>query len=106
VVLVLPAVVVMALQRPAVVPLVLTAAAVVVFALVTGLARDRVVVAHRWFLSFHGGWTAVLGMTAVEDIRTSRHFVSRISVHHSIGAGVIRGSERSNSREELGNRAD
>jgi hypothetical protein len=47
VVLVLPAVVVMALQRPAVVPLVLTAAAVVVFALVTGLARDRVVVAHR-----------------------------------------------------------
>jgi hypothetical protein len=47
VVLVLPAVVVIALQRPAVVLLVLTAAAVVVFALVAVLARDRMVVAHR-----------------------------------------------------------
>jgi len=47
VVLVLPAVVVMTLQRSAVVLLVLAAAAVVVFALVTRLAGERVVVAHR-----------------------------------------------------------
>jgi len=46
-VLVLPAVVVMTLQRSAVVLLVLAAAAVVVFALVTRLAGERVVVAHR-----------------------------------------------------------
>jgi hypothetical protein len=47
VVLVLPAVVVMALQLPAVVLLVLAAAAVVVvFVLVAGLGRDGMVVAH------------------------------------------------------------